>query len=333
MLLLLALLTVPAPAPDAPTPEQVRAAVEASLVYLQDESSDWIQTHKCATCHHVPMMVWTANEARRRGFTLDKPSIDAALRISVDDPRAGDLLRETKEPPTPENFVYAATFAAVASNSVPADELTPAATLARQNTRAYLLTSQNPDGSWTKPGPSGRPPIAEGQEINTAMTLLGLSGWKDAEAATAGARGMDWLEKTPPKSDQSRLLRLLLKVRRQADRTALLDDIDSTLARQNQDGGWSQAKELPSDAFATGMSVYVLLEAGLEPDHPAIGRALDFLIKTQTDDGNWVMTSRPSGPEDKGAENLRPITFAGSAWATLGLVRALPVPADSQGGK
>ena len=92
--------------------------------------------------------------------------------------------------------------------------------------------------------------------------------------------------------------------------------------RQNADGGWSQAKDLASDAWATGQALYALAHAGIKPEDPAIARAQAFLIKTQAADGSWPMTSRPMKPGDKGATSLIPITGGGSAWGVLGLVRS-----------
>jgi squalene-hopene/tetraprenyl-beta-curcumene cyclase len=93
-------------------------------------------------------------------------------------------------------------------------------------------------------------------------------------------------------------------------------------ARQNVDGGWSQARDMPSDAWATGQALYALAHAGASPDDPAIERARAFLIATQRDDGSWPMTSRPIKPGGEGSKSLIPITAAGSAWAVIGLARS-----------
>jgi hypothetical protein len=91
--------------------------------------------------------------------------------------------------------------------------------------------------------------------------------------------------------------------------------------RQNADGGWSQSKDMASDAWATGQALYALAQAGIKPDDPVIQRARAFLIRTQRLDGSWPMTSRPLKPGDRGCKSLVPITCAGSAWAVLGMVR------------
>src|SRR6185295_19881070 len=92
--------------------------------------------------------------------------------------------------------------------------------------------------------------------------------------------------------------------------------------------GWSQAKAMKSDAWATGQALYALSHAGIKPDDPAITRGQAFLTKTQRDDGSWPMTSRPMKPGGEGAKSLIPITGAGSAWAVLGLARSSAIAAS-----
>lgn len=309
---------------DVPTSDRVRATVESSLVFMQDDADNWMQTLKCATCHHMPMLVWTANLARARGFRLDEDVYRASRKLAVEDPRAGKLTAKEGEPTTPDSFAFSASYAAIASNAVAASELSEAARQARKELRGYLLATQFPDGSWTKEAPGGRPPILEGPEIATSMTLLALTGWDDAEVVAARQRGRAWLESKPAKSAQARVLRLLLDVREKADAASIAGQVEALLASQNADGGWSQTAKLPSDAYATGMALFVLQEAGVEPSRPQLTRAVDFLIKTQTDDGSWPMISRPNNQGGPGARDLRPITYAGTAWATLALLRTLP---------
>ena len=52
-------------------------------------------------------------------------------------------------------------------------------------------------------------------------------------------------------------------------------------------------------------------------------RSVAFLVATQKEDGSWPMTSR-AHPGEKPFTNPVPITYFGSAWATMGLVRSVP---------
>ena len=95
------------------------------------------------------------------------------------------------------------------------------------------------------------------------------------------------------------------------------------LGLQNEDGGWGQDKDLPSDAYATGQALYFLSLAGVARDRTEIQRAVTFLVANQKEDGSWPMTSR-AHPGAKPMTNPVPITYFGSAWATLGLMRSVP---------
>src|SRR5262249_30805301 len=107
--------------------------------------------------------------------------------------------------------------------------------------------------------------------------------------------------------------------------------LESFLRLQNDDGGWSQTKTMKSDAFATGLSLYVLSVQQGTAVNEAIRRAQDYLIKNQQSDGSWSMASRPAQPSGPGpARDLRPIKYVGTAWATMGLVRSGPADATEK---
>src|SRR5439155_5531795 len=118
-------------------------------------------------------------------------------------------------------------------------------------------------------------------------------------------KGIQWLAKTKTDNDpQSIAMRLVLwrRLGRPADECAPL--IQHIKKRQNADGGWSQTKNMASDAWATGQALYALAHAGLKPNEPVIARAHTFLIKTQRNDGSWPMTSRPVKPGGAGSKGL-----------------------------
>src|ERR1700728_1498359 len=54
------------------TAEQIHKTVDRAIGYLQTESAAWLNTRKCAACHHVPMPLWALSEAERQGYAIDK---------------------------------------------------------------------------------------------------------------------------------------------------------------------------------------------------------------------------------------------------------------------
>ena len=67
----------------------------------------------------------------------------------------------------------------------------------------------------------------------------------------------------------------------------------------------------------------VLSLAGVKSDGDEIKRAVTFLVITQKEDGSWPMKRR-GNPGVTPSDFIVPITYFGSAWATLGLMHAVP---------
>jgi hypothetical protein len=103
----------------------------------------------------------------------------------------------------------------------------------------------------------------------------------------------------------------------------------SLLAQQRRDGGWAGNQNLASDAFSTGEALYALHESGSMDVHDrAYERGIEFLLRTQYNDGAWFVRSR--------AVKLMPyfesgfpfgddqwISAAATAWASLALAPAV----------
>src|SRR5947209_7212559 len=62
----LALADEPVSIPPA-RPQQVQPTVERAIGYIRTESAAWLNTRKCAACHHVPIVLWSLSEAERQG--------------------------------------------------------------------------------------------------------------------------------------------------------------------------------------------------------------------------------------------------------------------------
>ena len=86
---------------------------------------------------------------------------------------------------------------------------------------------------------------------------------------------------------------------------------------------------LDSDAYATGQSLYALLEGGkVSASDPALRRGLDFLLRTQFADGTWHVRTRAhpfQPPMDSGFSHGRDgwISAAGTSWAVMALATSL----------
>ncbi|HMH52773.1 MAG TPA: prenyltransferase/squalene oxidase repeat-containing protein [Candidatus Acidoferrum sp.] len=204
----------------------------------------------------------------------------------------------------------------------------------------HLARHQEDDGVWkVLSGPNTPPPTWESRET---LALLAYLAWPEhgpgdqregGEYRLHRERAAAWLAQVKPSdTTQATALRLLVEVHAGKSAEQLQSGIDRLLRRQNPDGGWSQLPDTSSDAYATGQALYVLSFAGVKTDRPDIGRAVSFLVAHQQQDGSWPMTSRNHPGVQTTRNPIRnpvPITYFGSAWATLGLVRYVPAPLDT----
>jgi squalene cyclase len=251
-----------------------------------------------------------ANWTRERLKTIDQPR----------DTRPGWSMVST-----PALYLSVMDWARPGQQAISANEV--------QRITGHLLRHQEMDGSWgwsSAPPQNRAPPHFESDEVATLLALLALGAHPPAEATQAKEveqsreRALAWLAKQQRQdTTQAAGLRLLLQAQSGAPRAAIDAAIAEFLKRQHADGGWSQVRELPSDAYATGQALYFLGLAGVKHDEPAIERGAAWLVQTQQEDGSWPMTPR-AHPGAKPSTNTWPIRYLGSAWGTLGLLRSTP---------
>jgi hypothetical protein len=326
----------PPAAIPATTIEQVQLTVDRAIGYLQAESADWLNTRKCAACHHLPMPLWALGEAERQSYTIDKKfmadTIESLLG-SKDKLIASKIFPNPADPPDTRPQARALNMGlpllAVAARSLPSLEEGQRHSL--QLIVEEIVAKQQADGSWEFFDTLRRPPINESQTTDAAWIVMALEGETGPAAPesqrAALTKAIAWLD-SAKLSDihQDKALKVLLEARSARPRETMQATIDELLALQRADGGWSQTvAELASYAFATGQTLYALSLAGYSADRPELKRGIDFLVATQAPDGSWPMISRSTPNGLPGSSKLlTPITCAASSWATLGLTRLVP---------
>ncbi|MHB1559058.1 MAG: HEAT repeat domain-containing protein [Isosphaeraceae bacterium] len=95
---------------------------------------------------------------------------------------------------------------------------------------------------------------------------------------------------------------------------------------QNSDGGWPEGGEEepgPSAVYTTGQLVSTLLRIGLPRDHPAIQKALRYLLAQQQDFGGWIQTTTH--------ETFR-TPMRETQYAVMALAEAFPLGSKPQSG-
>jgi hypothetical protein len=299
----------------------VGVTIERGLGFLVKDALAWKAEHNCTSCHHAALVVWSMREAKLHGHSVDEPVLAELTKWVAE---SGDGKTGVPRPAgIPKALNTKAVYFALGLQADPQpDDVVQAGLKLFINT---VKGDQLENGSWAA-WPETRPPFfGNSDESMTALATLALLPAATADDAAKAARdkGVRWLAETKSDDDpQSIAMRLVLwrRLGRPAEESEPL--LRRIKERQNNDGGWSQTKEMASDGWATGQALYALTHAGIKADEPVIARAQAFLIKTQREDGSWPMTSRPTKPGDEGCKSLIPITGGGGAWAVLGLVRS-----------
>jgi len=314
----------PAPAPVPADPPHVRQAVERSLGYLDANKFAF----GCVSCHDGAWMIWSHHEAARRGFEVNRKSLDLLQTRAV----KGYASHAEFKPAGMDqghslsmNTLYL-TPALAAAGNVDAETA-----VLLDRFAAYLVKQQKEDGHWqiNDKGDEYGPPLIDYHDVTTMWALLALTsrehtGALKDEVAKSRDKALKWLKENPASDTlQTVMLRVLL-ARRLGTAGEVQSAVKELLDRQNADGGWSQAKGKPSDALATGQSLLALTTAGLTSQDAAVTGGWKFLLDTQKPDGSWYVLSRTKDVAAGKKVQFRAASYMGTAWAVIGLARSLP---------
>ncbi|MCA9120202.1 MAG: hypothetical protein H6822_33830 [Planctomycetaceae bacterium] len=327
-LLILVSLFGAAPPCDSQTPatvESVRSVVARSVPFLQREGQSWIENRQCVSCHQIPFMVWSLNEARRAGAAVDEDKLNETIAWSVD----------WQNWTAPKNREKTDRAQAETGNVDTMYQLLLAHTYADSNSpedwagafETALVQRQQGDGSWKACGqlPLQNRPARETTEVTTMWTVLALQprsgdlpNWKEKLAAAKEFLA----EAQLGQSSEWWALRMLFE-QRFGSKEKQAELRQELLSRQRDDGGWGWLGEGPSDALGTGIVLFALSHVSQDLDPNAVERARRFLLDTQEDDGSWTVPSTLKRAKGNVKETS---TYWGTAWAVIGLVRTQPAP-------
>jgi hypothetical protein len=292
----------------------IREAVRRALAIVQPSGVRFFRSSGCVSCHHQNLPAMAAAAAREHGIPLDE-GIEQQQTKTV---AAVWQKRRDNLATTPD-----------ASDAIPYSLLGLAAAhyAADDTVRAMvqrLEEIQRPNGRWNTI--ARRPPL-EGSPITAtaisarALRLYGGDGQRVDRALT-------WLAQQEPRTGEERSMQVLGLAWAGGQDTVLQKRAGELLAQQRSDGGWAQTGALECDAYATGQALVALRTAGiLKPGDETYEKGVFFLLRTQFDDGSWLIRSRtiPIQPHVEtgfphGANQF--ISAAGTSWAVIALSSA-----------
>jgi squalene-hopene/tetraprenyl-beta-curcumene cyclase len=303
----------PGEAAETPTPEQVRQTIAKSLPFIAEKGEWWIEEKKCVSCHRVSFMTWSLSAAKRKGFEVDAQlpewqTWSVNMELGTDDKGVvkgtlnldglGQMLMARDETEGQTQETEYAKFVEL------------------------IVQGQQANGTW-KPGgqlPAQKRPQPETTAVFTMWNTLSLANITEEAAVQSRAKALEWIKKAPAGESQEWFVTRLLIDQQfgTTEQTALR--IQAVKDRQNTDGGWGWKMGDPSDALATGQTLYALRKAGLPADDPIIAKGQKFLIETQREDGSWSVPGTKTAKKGQPAETSN---YWGTCWAAIGLLETL----------
>ena len=261
---------------------EIRSAVTRSIQLLDRTNDQFFHKSGCFACHEQPAAEFAASAARAKGIPVDeKASHERILQIT-----------STINPVALEG---AAALGGADGNLYSVEALLRAGYASNRLTdylAANLALAQGGDGGWHLPGYS-RSPMQDSDFSRTAMAMRALKAYgtpgRANEMAQRIEHGKQWLTSAEPVILEDMDMRLVGVAAAGASAAELRKLAEPILAQRRSDGGWAQRQGFPSDAYATGMTLWALNEAGvMKPDRMGV----KFLLGSQGSDGSWHVASR-----------------------------------------
>ena len=300
-------------------------ALARSVALLQRVNANFMNTGGCVACHGQNLTAMAVQAARAAGMQVnEKVSAEQAKTVRLswaafEQP----LLQRVDTPGGSDDLEYS--LFQMAADGVTADRTI--------DSMIYNLAGRRyKEGHWHNTPFGNRAPMEDGDFSRTAMAVRCLRVYGPPSRKTEFDRRIEraavWLQAASPLNTEERDMQLLGLLWAGKHVSQLQDQLGKLTALQRADGGWSQTPVLASDAYATGHVLFTLHELGVPTSNPAYRRGVDYLLRTQLDDGSWHVVSRAvkfqpyfqSGfPHDQDQW----ISAAGTAWAAMGLAYAL----------
>jgi len=319
-LLLLAILTHSLSAqPD----REIRQAITRALPPLEHSTATFVAKRACVSCHHNILSILMFQMARERGVSFD-PAVLSGVEAKTLRPLRGPAAFDdavqavTLNDPTPDDSYLL--MAAHASGLAP--NLTT-------GVYARRLVQWQREGHWVTS--DFRPPHSSSVFTATATAVRAISYYGHDEACIG--RAQQWLIRARPVSTEDASFRLMGLVWAGASANEIDSARGDLVKMSKPSGGWPELPGYPPDAYSTGESLFALHEAGMPVTDRAWRAGLSFLISTQAADGTWRVRTRMVSPAEVSPEYFPTgfpyekdefLSYAGSSWAVMALLSALP---------
>ncbi len=316
------------PTPNSPTePRADKFSPARAATFLDSVALNWTEQRKCGTCHtnYVYLM------ARPALKDVPWPSMNKVRDFFEKRVANWNNKADKSNKPRWDAEVVATAVTLAFNDAQTTGKLHPLTRKALDR----MWTLQKPDGSWNWLK-CGWPPYEHDDYFGAVFAAVGVGFAPEGYAQTlAGHSGLAKLRKylvaTPAPDLHHRTM--LLWAASRLDGVMSMEEkratVKSLLALQRPDGGWSLPSlgswkrrdgspndpAGPSDGYATGLTIYVLRQAGIPAQNPQIQRGVVWLTTNQRASGRWFTRSLNN-------DRFHYITNAGTGFAVMALQAA-----------
>jgi ankyrin repeat protein len=308
----------------------IQSAIQGSIPLLQRADASFVPKAACVSCHNNSLAAVAMGTARKNGFQVDEKIAAQQVKANIFGlEKLRDYLHQGFFVPVEDYF--GPFLAGYILLGLDAEHYQP--DLNTDTVAMYLKSHQSPDGRWAYAIADTRPPICSQYIGQTALSMRGLQLYApkldQAAYAQAVQLAASWLATAQVRNNDDRAWRVLGLAWAGKDKAANQKAMRELLAQQRADGGWPDIDSMQSTVYETGMSLYALQVAGLPASDAAYRRAVEFLLKTQQEDGSWYVKTRAMAFQpyfDAGFPHGYDqwISAMGSSWATIALAQAAP---------
>lgn len=317
----------PAPPSAVEKPRTAHEALVKAVAVLEPLSPLFHDQSGCFSCHNNSLPEAALNLAATHGVAVNRKAAAHAAQAAIGDWKSqiDDFLLATCPRP---GFLVGTTKAllGLAEEGVAPNHVTDAVA-------SCLATLQQPEGDWRLPGTDIRPPLTGSAIVSTALAIRGLKeymppGRRD-EVKMRIDRALSFIRTAPSQGTQDETYKLLGLVWGGAPAAEAAAQTRRLLALQRAEGGWGQVPTMEPDAYSTGQALYALHASRRDPSAPAYVKGVQFLLRTQLEDGTWFVRSRAFGFQpyfESGFPHGKDqfISAAATSWAATALAYTQP---------
>lgn len=295
------------------------------------ERSDYIFSRKghCVSCHHNILTAVAAEIARKKAVPVTdslciqwRMGILRGINAVANDNKIYDFITA--------KYIGAYFLFGLQAQKYPADFTTDLAV-------NYLMGQAKPDGSFGSE--AMRVPLESGEIHLAALSVRDILEYappaKEKQVKELVNNTRHLFETANPDNQQEIAFQLMGLEWTGGSAGKKSEVAGKLISLQRADGGWSQLPAISSDAYATGQALYALSLSGLvKPEDDVYQKGIRYLLNTQDDSGAWIVITRASPIQPFFTCDFPPydenqfISAAGSNWAVIALLNALPDKRD-----